>query len=446
MQHQRLRYVVKQINRIMTLLLLIYILPVVIVLVFYIFRHIRQQKKYQTLYKNTLNAGIHEPVSLHPVFDPRRCVGSGACVAACPERAIGIIQGQAKLVDPTRCIGHGACENACPHSAISLVFGTEKRGVDIPQVDRNFQTNVAGIYIAGELGGMGLIHNASEQAKQAIEHIASHAKPSLDYNVVIVGAGPAGIAASLAAKAKGLRYLTLEQEVAFGGSIRHYPRHKIVLLNDLKLPLVGTLKFGKTTKEHLVETLEVVVARQHLNIHYGETVESIMRHADGHRITTNKSSYRAQCVLLALGRRGSPLKLGVPGEDRTKVTYRLLDAEQYQGQHVLVVGGGDSAVEAALQLAQQPKAVVTLSYRGEAFSRVKPENRRKLELAKDGKQLRILLGSTVKQIDENTVLIEDTQGAEVIPNDAVIVCAGGVLPTALLKQAGIHVDTKFGTV
>ena len=172
------------------------------------------------------SGGLTEPLSLHPVVDPLGCIGSGSCAKVCPEQALGIIDGKAQLTNPAACIGHGACAAACPVSAITLVYGTERRGVDIPLVKPNFETNVPGIFIAGELGGMGLIRKASEQGRQAMRSIAKRPRSAAPLDVVIVGAGPAGIAAGLGAIERKLRYRLIEQEADLGGAIYHYPRKR----------------------------------------------------------------------------------------------------------------------------------------------------------------------------------------------------------------------------
>ncbi|MEQ1488130.1 MAG: 4Fe-4S dicluster domain-containing protein, partial [Methylotenera sp.] len=174
-------------------------------------------------------AGLTEPASIHPAIDLSRCCGSGACVKACPEKALSIVNGKAMLTDPTHCIGHGACLTACPVDAIQLVFGTEKRGMDIPLVNPNFETNVDNIFIAGELGGMGLIRKAAEQGKQAIDSILSKKNTGNDLDVMIIGAGPAGLSATLAAKEQKLKYITIEQESSLGGAIFKYPRNKVAM-------------------------------------------------------------------------------------------------------------------------------------------------------------------------------------------------------------------------
>jgi thioredoxin reductase len=134
----------------------------------------------------------------------------------------------------------------------------------------------------------------------------------------------------------------------------------------------------------------------------------------------------------------------VAGEDQAKVVYRLIDAEQYQGQHVLVVGGGDSALEAAIALSEQADVTVQLSYRGDTFNRVKTKNREALEQAVSAGRLELLLGTQIEAIEAQNVRLR--LGAEVLEraNDAVIVCAGGVLPTDMLKQIGIAFETKYG--
>ncbi len=392
-------------------------------------------------------AGLLEPASLHPKFDLAKCLGCGACASACPEgNIIGVINGKAELVEPTHCIGHGACREACPYDAITLVFGTESRGVDIPHVRPDFQTNVPGIFIAGELGGMGLIRNAMEQGSQAIESVQKlpRHRPSQGYDVIIVGAGPAGFSASLAAKKRRLRYLTIEQD-SFGGTVAHYPRGKIVMTAPATLPLGGKLKFRTVSKERLLRVWTDIRRKTHLKIKYREQVKSIAHRGPAFEVQTTRGSYLAASVLLAIGRRGTPRKLDVEGEDQAKVVYRMIDPEQYRRQHVLVVGGGDSALEAAVSLAKQPGTTVTLSHRSDAFSRAKVKNREEVETARKSGRLTVLLQSNVKKISRHDVEIEQKGRRMQIRNDAVIVCAGGILPTAFLESVGIKVETKYGT-
>jgi thioredoxin reductase len=361
-------------------------------------------------------------------------------------QVLGMVRRKAALVSPADCIGHGACRAVCPVDAITLVFGTETRGVDIPYVKPNFESNVPGIFIAGELGGMGLIRNAIEQGRQAIVAIAAEKVPrsSDGFDVVIVGAGPSGIAASLAAKERKLDYLTIEQD-SLGGTVASFPRRKLVMTAPATLPLIGKVKFTETTKEALLEFWQGVERKAGLKISYGERLESLSRGTDGFEISTTKGKHRARAVLLAIGRRGTPRKLGVPGEELTKVTYRLLDPEQYRGQHVLIVGGGDSALESAVSISEQPNTTVTLSYRSAAFARCKKKNREKLDAAQRAGRVQVMLESNVKGIGERDVDLEQRGKVVRIPNDAVIINAGGILPTAFLKELGIEVATKYGT-
>jgi thioredoxin reductase/NAD-dependent dihydropyrimidine dehydrogenase PreA subunit len=388
-----------------------------------------------------------EPPSLHPVIDPALCCGAGACIAACHESALGIVNGKAQLVNPTVCIGHGACAAACPVEAIKLVFGTAKRGMDIPQVKPNFETNVRGIYIAGELGGMGLVRKAAEQGRQAMESLAKGLKGDGDgdIDVVIVGAGPAGLAATLGAMEKKLRYVTLEQEDSLGGTVYHYPRNKIVMTQPVVLPLVGKAKLGEISKESLLAFWQGIVERVGMKIGFGERVEKVIQTGRGFVVRTARAEYRTAAVLLAIGRRGTPRKLGVPGEERPKVVYRLIDPAQYRGCHVLVVGGGDSAIEAAVAISEEEGTTVTLSYRGDAFGRVKQKNRERVAAAEAAGRLRLLLASNVLRIEDAHADVDCGGVVMTLRNDAVIVCAGGILPTPMLKEMGIQVETKFGT-
>ena len=393
-----------------------------------------------------MESSLLEPASLHPVIDYARCLGCATCVKACPEKdVLGIMDNHALLITPSSCIGHGACKSACPTQAIELVFGTASRGVDIPQVGPDFQTNIPGIYIAGELGGMGLIRNAIEQGRQAIEATARNGRdrPADQLDILIVGAGPAGISAAMAAKEMKLSYRVLEQDTV-GGTIAHYPRGKIVMTAPAKLPIIGEFHFGETSKENLMKFWSDAVDRAGLDIRTGARVEAIEVIDGGFEVKADEC-YRVSNVLLAIGRRGTPRKLGIPGEEHSKVVYRLVDPEQYRDRKVIVVGGGDSALEAALSLSQEPGTEVLLSYRGSAFNRVKAKNRERVAAAADSAQLSVELGSQLRQITGDKVCLETVRGEVQLANDAVIVCAGGILPTAFLESVGIAVETRFGT-
>ncbi|WP_156254907.1 NAD(P)-binding domain-containing protein [Sandarakinorhabdus oryzae] len=430
-------------------LLLAYALPLLALWIVWTVRQRRISARSLAVLEEARAAGLHEPASLHPVIDPALCLGCAACVKACPEHSIlGLVDGKARLIEPSHCVGHGACAAACPTNAISLVFGTETRGVDIPLVSPRFETNVPGIFIAGELGGMGLIRNAIEQGRQAIGFMAAKARsmPADDgrLDVLIIGAGPAGIAASLGAMAAGLRFKTIEQ-YSLGGTVAHFPRGKVVMTAPAELPLVGQVKFGEVSKETLLAFWHKVIGETGLQINAEERVEKIRPEAGGFVVETTRGEHRSKLILLAIGRRGSPRQLGVEGEELDKVVYRLIDAEQYRGRHVLVVGGGDSALEAAGSLAEQDGTTVTLSYRGDAFGRARPKNRQRVEAAIASGQIALHLQSQVTRIAPDHVVLGTTGGQITLPNDDVIICAGGVLPTQFLRDVGIRVETKFGT-
>jgi thioredoxin reductase/NAD-dependent dihydropyrimidine dehydrogenase PreA subunit len=423
----------------------LYALPLLVILGWYLRRQARTESTHHARWQTAVESGLTEPANLHPVIDPKRCLGSRSCIRACPEKALGFIGGKAQLVNPASCIGHGACMAACPHDAIKLVFGTEKRGVDIPMVNPNFETNVPGIFIAGELGGMGLIRKAIEQGKQAIDSIAKNKGHEFPHDVVIIGAGPAGLGSALAAMEKKLRFVLIEQEEDFGGTVYHYPRNKLVMTAPVQLPLVGKVKMAETSKEELLEFWQGVIRDTGLKINFFERMEKITPRGSGFVVRTSKREYQTRTVLLAIGRRGTPRKLDVPGEEQAKVVYRLIDAEQYRGKHLLVVGGGDSALEAALACSEQPGTAVTLSYRSEAFGRVKPKNRERLEAAQKAGKVQVMLQSNVKNISEEGVTLNHEGRQIELRNDAVIVCAGGVLPTPFLKEIGVMIETKYGT-
>jgi len=427
------------------------LLPPLLILVIYFYWYRGRERKSAQTRLQAIESGLSDPASLHPVIDRNKCIGCKSCVFACPQQlghdVLGIFHGKAELLEPANCIGHGACKTVCPVDAITLVFGTEKRGVDIPQVNDNFETNVPGIYIAGELGGMGLIRNGIEQGKTAMQALSKNLPKSSNnsHQVIIVGAGPAGIAATLKAQELGLNYLTLDQE-SLGGTVYKYPRGKIVMTQPVDLPIAGKMHFKETTKEELLEFWQGVKDKAGIKIQYQELVAKVATRDGGFELETSRGQYSTDRVLLAIGRRGTPRKLGVPGEDLPKVVYSLIDPEQYVGQKVLIVGGGDSALEAALSIADAGGTEVSISYRSDSFSRAKAKNRERIDNYAAASRIKLYLSSNVTSITANEVELEQQGEAVKIANEAIIVNAGGILPTGFLKDIGISVETKYGTV
>lgn len=389
------------------------------------------------------------PASMHPHIDPDICIGSGSCVNACPEHdVIGIVHGHAKLINPLACVGHGACAAACPVDAITLVFGTAKRGVELPVVDDTFQTNQEGVYVVGELGGMGLIRNAIKQGREAGEYIAQGGRRGRGdvLDAIVIGAGPAGIATTLQLMQENLRVLLLERE-DFGGTIMHYPRAKVVMTGSLEIPRFGKVRRRTMRKEELVELWQRIYTETNMPLQTGELVEALEPDGAGNWVVRSTSGARgAANVVLALGRRGSPRKLGVPGEDLSKVVYRLIEPDVFKGQHVLVVGGGNAAAECALALRNfRGCASVAISYRRSEFARLRGQVREELEACMADGSIRALLSTEVVSVARNYVVIKQP-GGETMPlqNDSVIVQIGGTPPTQLLSSFGIATTLKRG--
>ena len=424
------------------------ILVCLAVVFLYLRRQRRRSKKVEAKIAKAKQEGIFEPVSLHPVVDPNKCIQTGACITACPEKDIlGIVNGKATTINASHCVGHGACFLACPTKAITLVIGTETRGVDLPHVNQYFESNIEGIYIAGELGGMGLIKNAVEQGKQAVDNIAKAGKKHHEamFDLVIIGAGPAGIAASLTAKKHHLKCLTLEQDT-LGGAVFTFPRSKIVMTSPMDLPLHGKLKLFETSKPELLDLWKEVILKNDIQVKENSRVEAIVPGNGIFKIETGSGDqYTSKFILLAIGRRGTPRKLGIPGEGLEKVAYRLLEAENIEGKEIAVVGGGDSAIEAALLLAVRNNVI--LSYRNETFSRIKPRNQEKINAAISDKSIDVRFSTNLVEITKEEVVIVSLNNAgerQTVKNDLVYIFAGGELPTQFLEKVGILITKKFG--
>jgi thioredoxin reductase/ferredoxin len=405
-----------------------------------------------------------KPLTRHPEIDASRCLLCGSCIAACPEThgldsPLAIVDGVVRLVNPRACVGHGECEAACPTGAVRVTLGDLARDPTIPPATPEGESAlVPGIFFAGELSGTPLIKNAIAQGKAAVEAIAARLEAQARaprargrtpapagrgaprdegdlLDVVIVGLGPAGLSAALAAHERGLRYVAIEQG-PLGGTVASFPREKLVLTAPVDIPVHGRFARRETSKEELLALWRGLAERTGLRARTGERVLGIDRAPDGTLcVRAASGAVRARAVVLAIGRRGTPRRLGVPGEDRPKVTYQLTDPGLHRGREVLVVGGGDSAVESALILAKGNR--VTLSYRGEAFTRLKPRNADRLAAALERGEARLLLGSRVLEIGARDVTLATREGERRLPNDLVVVQAGGEPALPFLRAAGV---------
>ena len=383
-----------------------------------------------------------------PVINASMCIGCGSCVHACPETGtLELEAGKAILAHPERCTGHAKCADVCPTQAITISIGGVLQTMRVPLVRENFETNVPGVFIVGELSGMGLIKTAVNEGKLVVDHLRQRLgdikTPAGDdmFDIAIVGAGPAGLSASLTAQQYGLRYITLEQgEIA--STIRQYPRQKFLMAEPIQIPLYGTLYVGDGTKEALLSVWEAIIANTGVQIRTNEKVELVQRNSSGFHVRTVHSDYRARYVVLAVGKRGTPRKLGIPGEHLPKVSYRLIEADNYNDADILVVGGGDSAVEAALALSRSRKNRVTLSYRGDNFHRIRKRNREQLQLPENEGRVRIVLRSVLEQVREKDVVLKGPEGNIALPNDFVMVLIGGETPEEFLQKTGIEIIEK----
>lgn len=410
----------------------------------------RTGKKERAARISAQHAAVSEgPRAQHPHIDISWCIGCGACVTACPEYdVLAVLGGKAALVNPAKCIGHGLCADACPVGAIEIVMAAPSMTADLPALSEEQESSVPNLFIAGELSGLALIKNAVNQGRECIDVIASRV-PALRrtriggvVDVCIVGAGPAGLSASLRAVERKLTYVTLESE-DFGGTVARYPRQKLVMTSPVEFPMHG--KFNKLAigKEELLAFWQKAAKKAGLRINTQEPVEHIRLEPDGaFTIETGKGRYRALTVVLAIGRRGTPRKLDIPGEALPKVMYSLIDAEAYQDQRILVVGGGDSAVEAAMGLAHAGSNRVTLSYRKDVFSRLKERNDRQIREYMRKGRLQVIFNSQPLEIHPDSVVLQVAGGRREIPNDYVFVFAGGTPPNAFLEKVGVQLGSQ----
>ncbi len=415
---------------------------------FFVRRYIREQRKLEAEARASAEKGAifsGNPKAQHPQIALDSCIGCGTCVSVCPEGdVLAILGGKAAIVNGHKCIGHGLCAESCPVGAISMETSSARAGLDTPVLSPEFETNIANLFVVGELGGLALIRNAVNQGRDCIDVVTRRCQegprsprtPDV-FDVLIVGAGPAGISASLRAIQNKLRSITIEKD-ELGGTVSKYPRQKLVMTSPVEFPMYGKFKHTELSKEELLAFWDKVLGRADFNIRMGERVEDIRKGSDGiFTIVTSKGQYRSLHVVLALGRAGTPRKLGIEGEDLPKVMYRLIEADHYVNQRILVVGGGDSAIEAAMGLAHQKGNSVTLSYRKESLTRIKERNRKRFEEQVGSGKLQVLFRSQPVLVTQNAVTLEVNGQLENLPNDYVWVFAGGSPPNDFLKAIGI---------
>jgi thioredoxin reductase (NADPH) len=390
------------------------------------------------------------PRAQHPHIDTAHCIGCGTCTTVCPEGdVLAMIAGKAVIVNGYKCVGHSLCAEACPVGAITMVMASPSMSADMPRLTSENETSIQNLFIVGELGGLALIKNAVNQGRDCVDTIAQRvaamgaARSVTDvYDVLIIGAGPAGISASLRAIELKLNYITLERD-EIGGTVAKYPRQKLVMTSPVEFPMYGKFKKTELSKENLLAFWDMVLNRSDFNVVTGEKVEDIKKEPDGTlTVVTSNNQYRSHAVVLALGRTGTPRKLGVKGEELPKVMYRLIEADHYINKNILVVGGGDSAVEAAMGLAHQSGNKVTLSYRQERFSRIKERNAKRLEDCMRTGKLKVVFKSNPVEFKADAVVLDVAGKLQEIPNDFAWILAGGTPPNDFLKKIGVQFGVR----
>lgn len=401
-----------------------------------------------------IQKGSHKARLLHPDIDLSKCIGCGSCVRACPEDGVlDLLYGQAVVVHGARCVGHGRCAEACPTGAIALTLGDLSGRDDLPAISEEFEAvGVPGLYIAGELSGFSLVRTAVSHGTTVAESVSRRREQGAFkggtegvVDLLIVGLGPAGLSCALRAQEKGLSIRILEQAEAIGGTVATYPRKKMVMTQPIALPQFGKLPRSEYLKEELVGLWDSLVKKHNLPVDLGTRLNSVKRGEGGvFTADTGRGPVLAHNVCLALGRRGTPRKLQVPGEGLPKVSYSLLDTESYQNRKIYVVGGGDSAVEAAVGLSEQPGNQVTIANREGDWVRIKSKNESRLRRAEANGRLTVLVHATTEEIGPDSVRVRVNGQAPArvmtIPNDDVFVFAGGDPPFKLLKEAGVSFD------
>ena len=385
-------------------------------------------------------------ILVHDINDDR-CTGCDACVAVCPTNVLDLVSNKSRVLRFEDCIQCEACMFACPTEALVMFpEGGQPPPLKVPEIDETFQTAVPGQYLIGEVAGKPLVKNAANLGRAVVEHMLQTGlragmigQDDSNVDVAIVGSGPGGLSAALSCIQRGLSYVVLEKEQLLASTIARYPKGKLVMAEPYDTVNVSLLPVFDSSKEQLIPIWKELIDRVGVRIQQGESVEAVQRGGDGvFEVRTTVAAYRAQRVVLSIGTRGKPRTLQVPGENLPKVFSLLDDPDDWRGRNVLVVGGGDSACEAALALADAG-AKVTMSYRGKGFNRAAPKNKQAIEQYASGGRIKAKLGSQVLQFDAESVTLALGDGSQKrYPNDGAFVLIGADPPIAWLEKLGVR--------
>ena len=385
-------------------------------------------------------------ILVHDINDDR-CTGCDACVAVCPTNVLDLVANKSRVLRFEDCIQCEACMFACPTEALVMFpEGGVPPPLKVPEIDENFQTAVPGQYLIGEVAGKPLVKSAANLGRAVVEHmLTTGMRPGMlgraqnTVDVAIVGSGPGGLSAALTCIQRGLSYVVLEKEQLIASTIARYPKGKLVMAEPYDTLNLSYLPVFDSSKEQLIPIWEELIERVGVKINRGESVEGVQKAADGSfDVRTTVASYRAQRVVLSIGTRGKPRTLQVQGENLPKIFNLLDDPDEWRGKNVLVVGGGDSAVEAALALADAG-ARVMISYRGKGFNRAQPKNKSTIEAYAAEGRIKAKLGSQVLEFDHETVVLALADGAQKrYPNDGAFVLIGADPPVQWLEKMGIQ--------
>jgi putative YpdA family bacillithiol system oxidoreductase len=388
---------------------------------------------------------------IHSINDDR-CTGCDACVTVCPTDVLDLVNNKSRVLRFNDCIQCEQCAMVCPTTALVMHYeGTKAPAFRMPDLDEYYQA-VPGLYLIGEAAGKPLVKNASNLGRAVIEHSlrAGGLRPRQaqmngkveEVDVLIVGSGPAGLSAALSCIERGVSYAVLEKDELVASTIARWPKGKECMAEPYDVKTVGLLPVWDSKKDELLAAWRTIIDRKNLKVSTRETVEDVKRLGDGRfEVRSTKKLYRAQRVVMGIGTRGKPRKLAVPGEHLPKVTALLSDANEHRGQRVMVIGGGDSAVEAAIALSETA-ARVTLSYRGKALSRCKAKNRQKLDEVVKAGRVDLRFSSNVVEIKADTVSLKTAEKVEEMPNDHLFVCIGGDAPVKWLESVGVKFRDK----